>query len=321
MKASRPKPPIPEPLPLKHSFSKGCHYENMKGTYEVLSLDGNTMRIRWENGEESETDVKLQDRILSRFEREVRAAKARPGTRQADADPDFTSHFGPCFRGLTPTDFTLDTAETTWRSRTSGIGSAVTQEFQASEFCFAFWVPFRKPMILWTDVDRRIGSAAQVQTGFFCRLDEARAYYGFFVERSSEADGKGDWHRLLEWLTVPEQEAWLRSLATEHALRIFDGRDPSSFLEASGAQWVWTEGGCLTDVPSLAAFLATRPAEPGTVLECAVVVEKDRAVRRALKVGRDIAQAFELLLPLYRACLGAGAERKPSTPARRRAAS
>src|SRR5512134_2990945 len=98
MKARRPKPSVPATVHLRHYFSKGSHYENMKGTYEVLSVEGPTMRIRWENGEESETDVELQDRILRRFEREVRAAKARPGARQEEEEP----HFGPRFRGLVP---------------------------------------------------------------------------------------------------------------------------------------------------------------------------------------------------------------------------
>jgi hypothetical protein len=176
-------------------------------------------------------------------------------------------------------------------------------------------------MLLFADVDQRRGSAAQLQTGFFCRLDEARAYYGFFVERANEDDGKGKWHRFLEWLNVAEHEAWLRSSAAEKGLRIFDCQETSSFLEASGAQWVWAEGDSRTDVPSLGTFLNTRSAEPGTVLEFAVVVEKDRAVRRALTLGRDIAQTFELLMPLYRACLGAKGERKPTNPARRRVAS
>ncbi|MHB8763251.1 MAG: hypothetical protein ACYDA8_02735 [Deferrisomatales bacterium] len=315
MKAPRPKPPPPEALPPKHAFSKGGHYENMKGTYEVLSIAGNAMRIRWENGEESDTDVKLQDRILSRFEREVRASRERPGTRQED-DP---SDLGPRFQGLVPADFTLDAAATTWRSRTGGIAGSVTQELEVGEFCFDSRVPFRQPMVLWADVDRKAGSAAQFHAGFFCRLDEARAYYGFFVERTSDADGKGNWHRFIEWLSVPEQEAWFRALAAQTGLKIFDGRDTASFLQASSTGWVWTEGDQRTEVPSLGAFFATRPAEPGTVVECAAVVEKDAAVRQALGFGRTIAQVFGSLMPLYRACLGAGGERRPSKPARKRA--
>lgn len=316
MKASRPAPPAAEPLMLEHTFAKGCHYENMKGSYQVLSIDGNTMRIQWENGEESVTEVKLQDRILSRFEREVRAAKARRlSTRQEEVEPQF----GPGFHGLVPLDFTLDAAKMTWRSRTSGLGTAVTQELGVGEFCFGFWSPFRKPAILWADVDQKTGSTARPQAGFFCRLDEERAYYGFFVERSSEDDGRGDWHRFNEWLAGADHENWLRTLAAANGLKFFDSRD-GSCLQPAGAQWVQVREEGRTDVPSLGGFLQAHPGEAGTVLECAVVVEKDRVVRRAQKLGRDIAQVFELLMPLYRAGLGVVWEPKPTRPARKRPA-
>ena len=317
MKASRSPSPPPDALMLEHSFSKGCHYENMKGSYEVLSIDGSTMRIQWENGEESVTELKLQDRILSRFEREVRAARARRlSTRQEEFEPQF----GPGFRGLFPTDFTEDAAKTTWRSRTSGIGTAVTQELGVGEFCFGFWAPFRKPMIQWADVDQRTGAATPPQGGFFCRLDEERAHYGFFVERSSEADGRGNWHRFVDWVGSPEHDEWLRALVAANGLRITDSQTGASFLQASGSHWVWVEADGRSDVASVAEFLRNRPGEPGTRIECAVVVEKDRVVRRALKLGHDIAQVFELLMPLYRACLGVAWEPKVTRPARKRAA-
>jgi hypothetical protein len=51
-------------------FEIGEKYENMKGTYEVLSIDRNTMRIRWDSGEEVTTTVSLQSRIVRRMRRE-----------------------------------------------------------------------------------------------------------------------------------------------------------------------------------------------------------------------------------------------------------
>lgn len=53
-------------------FEVGQKYENMKGTYEVLSVEGNTMRIRWESGEEISTTVSLQRQIIMRMKREQR---------------------------------------------------------------------------------------------------------------------------------------------------------------------------------------------------------------------------------------------------------
>ena len=48
-------------------FEVGEKYENMKGVYEVLSIDQDTMRIRWESGEEITTTVTLQSRIIERM--------------------------------------------------------------------------------------------------------------------------------------------------------------------------------------------------------------------------------------------------------------
>jgi hypothetical protein len=51
-------------------FEIGNKYENMKGTYEVLSIDRETMRIRWDSGEEITTTMSQQSRIIARMEQE-----------------------------------------------------------------------------------------------------------------------------------------------------------------------------------------------------------------------------------------------------------
>ena len=51
-------------------FEVGQKYENMKGEYEVISIDKNDMLIRWNNGEEATTTVDFQSRIIQRLERE-----------------------------------------------------------------------------------------------------------------------------------------------------------------------------------------------------------------------------------------------------------
>ena len=51
-------------------FEVGEKYENMKGVYEVLSVEGNAMHIRWESGEEIMTTVSLQRQIIMRMRQE-----------------------------------------------------------------------------------------------------------------------------------------------------------------------------------------------------------------------------------------------------------
>jgi len=52
-------------------FSVGQQYENRKGVYEVLEIEGDTMRIRWENGEEADTTVTMQSHIIQRMQHEM----------------------------------------------------------------------------------------------------------------------------------------------------------------------------------------------------------------------------------------------------------
>jgi hypothetical protein len=53
----------------KHNFSVGDRHENHKGVYEVISIDGDRMVIRWDTGEEIETSIELQAHILRRISR------------------------------------------------------------------------------------------------------------------------------------------------------------------------------------------------------------------------------------------------------------
>jgi len=54
-------------------FEVGEKYENMKGVYEVLSIDKDVMQIRWGDGEEIKTSVSLQQRIIARMNKENRS--------------------------------------------------------------------------------------------------------------------------------------------------------------------------------------------------------------------------------------------------------
>ncbi|MFO7965574.1 MAG: hypothetical protein R6U50_16740 [Desulfobacterales bacterium] len=48
-------------------FEVGAMYENMKGVYEVISIQNDSMLIRWEDGSEIVTSLDLQRRIIDRM--------------------------------------------------------------------------------------------------------------------------------------------------------------------------------------------------------------------------------------------------------------
>jgi len=51
-------------------FLVGQQYENRKGVFKVLVVEGDEMRIRWGSGEEIDTTVMLQSHIIERMQSE-----------------------------------------------------------------------------------------------------------------------------------------------------------------------------------------------------------------------------------------------------------
>ena len=69
-------------------FMVGETYENEKGIFSVMSIEKDEMVIRWVNGEETQTSIKLQGRIQKRREWEKtlqkgKTAAAKPTSRKA----------------------------------------------------------------------------------------------------------------------------------------------------------------------------------------------------------------------------------------------
>lgn len=72
------------------TFEVGNRYENMKGPYVVLAVEGNVMRIKWEDGEEMTTSTVMQRRILERLEQERQAGNNQTIGEEQDAQPQST---------------------------------------------------------------------------------------------------------------------------------------------------------------------------------------------------------------------------------------
>jgi len=59
-------------------FEVGAMYKNMKGAYQVMSIQRDSMVIRWNDGSEVVTPMDLQKRIIDRmdYEKEIRQQEA-----------------------------------------------------------------------------------------------------------------------------------------------------------------------------------------------------------------------------------------------------
>ena len=51
------------------TFEVGQKYENRKGPYEVIMIDGDSMTILWDNGEEIITSITMQQQIIEAMNR------------------------------------------------------------------------------------------------------------------------------------------------------------------------------------------------------------------------------------------------------------
>ena len=55
---------------MQHTFVVGNSYPSHRGKFKVLRLEGDKMWIRFDDGKEVETNVKLQQRIVDNYDEE-----------------------------------------------------------------------------------------------------------------------------------------------------------------------------------------------------------------------------------------------------------
>jgi hypothetical protein len=88
-------------------FTVGETYENEKGLFSVISISKGDMVIRWENGEEAQTSIELQERIQNRRQwektlQQEKTAPAKPVPKKARASK--SSKQAPSTEQETPTN-------------------------------------------------------------------------------------------------------------------------------------------------------------------------------------------------------------------------
>lgn len=282
-------------------FKIGGKYENMKGPYEVLSMDGDYMHIRWESGEEITTEVDFQRRVIERmqFEREQRSAKKAKKMKKAAGATQVK------FEGFQKDDFSRKIAGTTWRRR-SCLGRMVKVFPDSDRFDIKSWSIARKPMIQWADTNHRNPENFNFQGKFFVRLDEDSLYCGFCIERPKDSESEnGDWDAFMDWLMKKENEERLKELAIDHELSILNlKRDGNTGwkVEPDNDDWKLIKNGKEKPLQSLPQFLNDLTGNGKRVdLYISKEMEKDDAISRSDKIADVISRTFESLFPIYEA--------------------
>ena len=275
-------------------------YENEKGVFTVLSIQGNEMVIRWENGEEIKTDIELQRNIQARRqweqeqkEKEAKAAKAGSGKHGTGAAN---------FSGLQISDFKTSASGTRWRGRNQ-LGGAVTQKIPDSRFEFNSWAYANKPEMHWLDIGHKKKQAPEKSARFFVRVDRQSMYFGFSITRPDvDEASSANWQAFSEWLTNENNDRLLQTVSDENKLAISCGAGSRLLaLRSQNETWHLDDGKKQEDVQSASVLVDRLPSSGAMTLEIARMINRDEAVASGKKIAEDIARLFSRLMPLYQA--------------------
>ena len=284
----------------EHPFQVGGKYENRKGSFEVLSIAGDAMRIRWDSGEETDTEISFQTKILRNMERELAAPTTGKARRSSPV------WFGENFTGLRVEDFSNDVTGTRWRSREQ-LGGAVTRLLLGAE-PFNSWSIYKRPEVHWASVVRYQTKNPWLLAKFFARLRTDDVFYGLYIERSDDpTENRDDWMKFCRWLEQPDHCRWLHETlrATNAVLtqpyedpkdRAFDGSVSATdehFVHESGTK---TRTFAIDDFP---AFIAALPDDKWLNFVIAKQIPRDAAIAEGAHIASVLANFFNVLLPVY----------------------
>lgn len=283
----------------KHRFNIGSTYENEKGPFRVLAIQGEWMIIEWDDGKQMKAKIGIQEKIQERMEREALQQKTG-GARTAPI------WMGRSFNGLQATDFQVDVTGTHWRSREQ-LGGAVARLVDASEPVNS-WSIYRRPEIHWATINRYRSEEVRLQAKLFIRLDQESGSFGFYVERSNQSnDSKIDWLNFINWLGNDAHVTWLHQTMQNRGMRITDpyiALNMAFFrtIDPNGNNWRVTFPEGRTEEVALTELSDYLEKIPGTSWLNLIIghrVDAKELVSQGTGVASTIAACFNDLLPIY----------------------
>jgi len=285
-------------------FEVGQTYENVKGVYEVLSVEDDMMTIQWETGEQTSTSVDLQTRIIERIqlEKEIQEEK-KAGKARRKGPKVSTSKMGEQFFGFAESDFKVTISGTKWRNRNC-LGGAVTKRLAPVKLQINSWAVARKTAIHWQDINHHRVADSATQTKFFARIDETGLCYGFNIERGKQPDqDASDWNAWVAWLKEENNDAFLNKIVSEQHLRVDhqSGKSAIEQIDAHDGKWNIKKQSDSEEIASLADFFDKIPENAKTDFQIYQKAAKTEVLAQGEKIADAVSALFDLLMPLYEA--------------------
>ena len=190
---------------MKHLFKVGGRYRNLRGEYEVISLQEPEMVIRFcSDNKIVKTSVELQMGILRHMQdAEVLVAPLDTSPRhQAQRRSGFE------FQGLQEQDFQKGVASTSWRRRSSLGGLLAQRMSDIVGKNFESYAIYRRAEVHIVQLHRYNTDIRWREPKFVFDLDYERARYGFYIEKN-EGPMDNSWKWLI-FLDALERNTMLR---------------------------------------------------------------------------------------------------------------
>lgn len=276
-------------------FKVGNKYENMKGVYEVISIDDELLTIRWGNGEQISTPKDLQRRILERIQFEK---DRKEEVKNKAANAKNKKRAGKVFTGFENSDFKNSISQTTWRNRTC-LGGAVAKKINSDKYNFNSWAVSGIPAIHWCDIKLRKQKDEKLQANFFAQVDEKNLYYGLCFDRpDSSTIMKNHWEAFLSWLGNEQNASWLNGISRENDLVVYDAnRKCFNYKIRPHEEGKWKKEN--EDIISLPDFFNNLHQINRTVISIAKIEKKETAIPEKEGISDSISSLINTLMPIY----------------------
>lgn len=286
-------------------FKVGEKYENEKGLFEVVSIKGDQMVIQWSTGETAKSTVEFQRRIQERRLFEKKEGEKAALSSPAKVRTASSAIHRKTFQGFQSEDFSNKISSTKWRTRVQ-LGGSVLPHLPSIRYDFNSWSAKRQNELYWADATHWQSKQSAYPAKFFARADETSLAWGFYIERPDQTGViSADWESFIKWLREKKNEQWLRSVAIEDGLVIYDAHQScfGGVIKPRAADWAVEGSSIRNKVSALGAYIESWPATSWLDLMIAKRISKADAIARGSAIVTDMGKLFDALLPLYEAAL------------------
>ena len=308
---------------MPHPFEVGKTYRNRNGEYAVVTIDGDQMKIRYQNGKTLDTSARIQARIweniqfedaMAREEERVRLARV---ARQEARKRGGRRRSRPEFKGFQKGDFEPKSRGIAWSSRKQ-LGAVLALRLgDLTKSMFSYWIVPRESAVHIGRKDRYNLEERDNNAALLVSVNQDGVTFGFYV-------GKPDGRVLVKWPWLafvnalkkgPNLEMLRSAMETSGAiLEVYAMRDTYGLvgkLKVKDSGFVWYEEDEKQEVTrpldgdEVAGHLRTTAKNKQSELFLRKRLPPSAALIAGSSVPDELVAVLETLVPLYDASVGA----------------